>query len=437
MSYANTFVIHTLGCKVNQYESRVIHESLVAAGLSPVKEGTVADICIINSCAVTAESERKTRQIVRRTLSENPDCYMIVTGCYAQLSPDELASIDGVGFVCGNRTKLSAADAAIHYAKTGVRRSTIGVDSLDGAPFERSCIHASERTRAYVKIEDGCDSKCAYCTIKNARGPVRSKPLADVVSEIEGLAAVGYREVVLTGIEISAWGRESAEGDLADLIRAIGSIDTLARIRLGSLDPALLTPAFVDRIADIPALAPHFHLSLQSGCDRTLFSMRRRYNCAMVRRNVAHIREVLPDACFTADTIVGFPGESEEDFAETLGFIEELGLIYNHIFPFSRRPNTEADRMEEQLTESVKSERLHRLEAVRDRSTHALLSAALGRNLTVLCEEYDGSHITGHTASFMEVTAPASADLRRKLVTVRADSVESGRIVGKIVDIRD
>ncbi|MGM9637332.1 MAG: tRNA (N(6)-L-threonylcarbamoyladenosine(37)-C(2))-methylthiotransferase MtaB [Eubacteriales bacterium] len=431
-----SFVIHTLGCKVNQYESQVIREHLEAAGLRAVEDGD-ADICIINTCAVTAESERKARQIIRRTVTKNPNSYVIVTGCYAQLRPGELADIPGVAFVCGNRSKLAAADAAIRFAQTGERLSSDQVEGLAGAAFERAAIHRSERTRAYVKIEDGCESKCAYCTIKDARGPVRSKALADTVDEVTGLVQAGYREIVLTGIEISAWGRDTHEGDLADLITALSEIPGLIRVRLGSLDPSLLTPAFTDRIASAENLAPHFHLSLQSGCDKTLAAMRRRYNTAMIARNVAHLRKVLPDSCFTADTIVGFPGETEEDFEQTVGFIEGLGLLYNHIFPFSRRPGTEADRMDGQLSESVKVERLHRLENLREASTKAVCEGYIGSERTVLFEEFDGNLASGHTDNFLEVAAPAVVDLHGKLADVRLDRYEKGRLIGKITHIYD
>ncbi|MGM9681493.1 MAG: tRNA (N(6)-L-threonylcarbamoyladenosine(37)-C(2))-methylthiotransferase MtaB [Eubacteriales bacterium] len=431
-----SFVIHTLGCKVNQYESQVIREHLESQGLSAVEDG-YADICIINTCAVTAESERKARQIIRRTVSRNPDAYVIVTGCYAQLRPGELSAIPGVAFVCGNRSKLAAADAALRFAQTGERLTSDRVEELSGASFERAAIHRSERTRAYVKIEDGCQSKCAYCTIKDARGPVRSKSLSDTVNEVTGLVAAGYREIVLTGIEISAWGRDNREGDLADLIAALSEIPGLVRVRLGSLDPSLLTPAFTDRIASSANLAPHFHLSLQSGCDKTLAAMRRRYNTAMIARNVAHLRERLPNACFTADTIVGFPGESEEDFAKSARFIESLGLLYNHIFPFSRRPGTEADRMDGQLPESVKSERLHRLEAIRDESTRRVCEGYIGSERTVLFEEFDESMAIGHTDNFLEVAAPAVADLHGRFATVRLDRYENGRLIGRITHIYD
>ena len=453
-----TFTIHTLGCKVNQYESTVMAEALEEAGLYRVEGGNAADdpdgadesrsartadICIINSCAVTAESERKARQLIRRMINENPNTYVIVTGCYAQLRAEEILKIDGVSYVCGNFAKKEAVNAALLYASSGKRTVGANVPPLEKAKFEPSVIKHSERTRAYVKVEDGCDSKCAYCTIKDARGPVRSKSAADVHSEIAALSKSGYREVVLTGIEISAWGKDLYGGlsekkpDLADLILSLEDIDGLDRVRLSSLDPSLLTPAFTDRLKDASKLCHHFHLSLQSGCDKTLAAMRRRYNTAMIKRNVEHIREIFHDAEFTADTIVGFPGESDEDFEQTKAFIAELGLIYNHIFPFSRRPNTPAYDMDGQIGESVKSKRLHELEEIRDKSRKKICTGMIGDCVSVLFERSHDGKLKGHTASFIEVSAKSDADLhgRTGLVKITDYDDATGLLVGELVSL--
>lgn len=435
-----TFKIHTLGCKVNQYESEVISEALEAAGLIAAR-GDAADISVINTCAVTAESERKARQLIRHIVSENPSAYIIVTGCYAQLRPKEIAAIEGVSYVCGNREKSEATRAAIRYATSGERTCGINVPSLVGAKFEPSCIVRSERTRAYVKIEDGCNSVCAYCTIKDARGPVRSKPQEDVIAEVSRLAASGYREVVLTGIEISAWGKDGKKEqngrgrDLCDLILSLDDIRGLERIRLGSLDPSLLTPSFVERLAESKKLCPHFHLSLQSGCDKTLAAMRRKYNTAMVARNVEAIRAAFPTAQFTADTIVGFPGETNEDFEASMKFISKLSLIYNHIFPYSRRPGTEAYDMPDQVDEHIKNERLHELEHVRDRSRKTILEGSLGSVVDVLFEERRGGIFKGHTRAFIEVGTRSAVDLRGKIGTVEIFEIQDGIPIGRLLSV--
>ncbi|MBQ7355062.1 MAG: tRNA (N(6)-L-threonylcarbamoyladenosine(37)-C(2))-methylthiotransferase MtaB, partial [Clostridia bacterium] len=329
-----SFAIYTLGCKVNQYESQALAEELLRAGLRQVSFEEHADIYLINTCSVTAEGERKVRQIIRRANKKNPDGAIIVTGCYAQVDGDLLAVLPGVRFVCGNLRKMRAAEVALAIADGSFDGSAVEVSSLEAAPFEKMTIHRSERTRAYLKIEDGCESKCAYCIIPRARGPIRSKPMAEVVEEARALVEAGYKEIVLTGIEISAYGKDLAE-KLPDLLCALDKLPGLERIRLGSLDPSLMTPAYTELLKGIRHLAPQFHLSLQSGCDRTLNAMRRRYNTAMVRRNVEAIRAAFPDACFTGDVIVGFPGESEADFQSTAAFIGSLDLLDCHIFPYS------------------------------------------------------------------------------------------------------
>lgn len=435
-----TFAVCTLGCKVNQYESRAITEKLEGAGLACIPFHDVADVYLINTCSVTAEGERKARQMIRRAHQQNPDAYIILTGCYAQVDAERLAAIEGVSYICGNTSKLQAVDATLKLLSGEVTRQDkplVTVTSLEDAPFEPMSISKSERTRAYVKIEDGCESKCAYCIIPRARGPIRSKPLDEAVEEIASLTAAGYREVVLTGIEISAYGKEfpkapDGEPPLITLLRRLDTLEGLERIRLGSLDPSLLTPAFSEKLLAIRHLAPQFHLSLQSGCDKTLAAMRRRYNTAMVRRNVDYIRANCPDACFTADVIVGFPGESDDDFAATASFIGSLDLLNCHIFPYSRRPDTEADRMPNQLDEPTKHERVRALEEVRKQSTARVLAAQLGKTAPVLFEENDAKYAVGHTASLIEVAIETAEPMHNVIADVRFIGIDGDRLVGTL-----
>ena len=294
-------------------------------------------------------------------------------------------------------------------------------------------IRRSERTRAYLKIEDGCESRCAYCIIPRARGPIRSKPLAEVVEEARALMEAGYAEIVLTGIEISAYGKDLTE-KLPDLLRALDALPGLERIRLGSLDPSLMTPAYTELLKEIRHLAPHFHLSLQSGCDRTLNAMRRRYNTAMVRRNVDAIRAAFPDACFTADVIVGFPGETEEDFQNTAAFVGSLDLLDCHIFPYSIRPGTEAAKMSGQLSGDVKEARVHALEKIIADGRQRVLTAQIGKTLPVLFEEERDWYQIGHTASFLEVSVPIDEPLHGRILSVELAAVENGRLIGRLTD---
>ena len=404
MDLEMTFAVYTLGCKVNYYESRAIAESLKDGGLSEVSFSQPADIYIINTCAVTAESERKARQMIRRGRSKNPDAYIIVTGCSVEVTPD-LISNTGADYICGNREKMRAARAALEYAKNKEReRAQVLIrETLDGAPFEEMSVRRSERTRAYIKIGDGCDGRCAYCVIRKARGPVRSKPLEKVVAEAKALAASGYREIVLTAIEISAYGKDLENITLADLLEALSEVPGIERIRLGSLDPAMLTDGFIDRIKKVKNLAPHFHLSIQSGCDRTLAAMRRKYNTKMIRKSVDALRAAFHDAMFTADVIVGFPGESEEDFRESAKFIDSLDLLFIHIFTYSRRPGTEAAGMSCQIPEEIKNARSEILSGIRERSFLRAVGKYIGKTLPVIFEEEKGGFATGHTANFIEV----------------------------------
>ena len=422
------YYITTLGCKVNQYESQFIAERLDDAGYLKTKDNEPADVCIINTCAVTAEAERKARQFIRRVISSNPDSYVIVTGCYAQLTPEEIIKIHGVSLVIGNSLTSLCAEIAVNYLKTGEKRRGIIVKKPSDFEFEKMSVAGSERTRAYIKIEDGCNSKCAYCAIKNARGPIRSKPLSDIVSEAENLVRSGYKEIVLTGIEISGWGKDTAEGDLADVVVSLSKIRGLERVRLGSLDPAVINPSFADSLSLSDNLCHHFHLSLQSGCDKTLFAMKRRYSTSTVTRNVCHLRELFDDATFTADTIVGFPGE------ESAAYIEGLGLLYNHIFPFSARPDTEAYYMDGQVDDNTKSKRVHAMERIRGVSSERIKRQYIGKVTSVIFEERKNGYSIGHTPNYIEVFCKSDKDLRGKTVNVTISEIKDGKAFGVITD---
>ncbi|MBQ7324658.1 MAG: tRNA (N(6)-L-threonylcarbamoyladenosine(37)-C(2))-methylthiotransferase MtaB [Clostridia bacterium] len=430
------FAIYTLGCKVNQYESEAIAEELLRAGLVQVAFEDSADVYIVNTCSVTAEGERKVRQIIRRANKKNPAADILITGCYAQVDGNRLAELPGVRFVCGNLRKMRAAEVALAIADGSLDSTapTVEVASLEGADFEKMTIRRSERTRAYLKIEDGCESKCAYCIIPRARGPIRSKPMAEVVEEARALVEAGYKEIVLTGIEISAYGKDLSE-KLPDLLRALDNLPGLERIRLGSLDPSLLTPVYTELLKGITHLAPQFHLSLQSGCDRTLNAMRRRYNTAMVRRNVEAIRAAFPDACFTGDVIVGFPGESEADFQSTAAFIGSLDLLDCHIFPYSIRPGTEAATMSGQLPGDVKEARVHALEAVIAESRLRVLSAQMGKTLPVLFEEERDGLWIGRTPSFVEVAVVSPRPLHGEILLVRLTAIDGSHLKGELLHI--
>ncbi len=416
----------TLGCRVNQYESEALSEALEAIGYTPASFSEKCDIYVINTCAVTEESVRKSRQMVRRAIKKNPDALVCVCGCAAQLVPESFSSIDGVSFVCGTRNKEELIEAVRGWEG----KTAVSVKPPEGA-LAPTRITKFDRTRAYVKIQDGCDGKCAYCVIPHVRGGIVLRDEEEIVEEVRALAAGGCREVVLTGIETASYGQ-----GLAGLIKTIAGIDGIERIRMGSLEPSFLKASFIDAIAAIPKVCPHFHLSVQNGSDAVLRRMRRKYNAATLEKNAAYIRQVMPRVNFSADVIVGFPGETEEDFAATCEALKRIGFLHLHIFTYSKRPGTEAAVMPDQVDETVKTDRLHRLEAIADKMKAERLNAILreGKPLTVLAETVSGGFLTGHTESFVEcgIVLPnhTCADgLKGTFLTVMPERIEKGLLI--------
>lgn len=430
-----TAAVITLGCKVNQYESEAISELLEKNGILPAHG--VADVYIINTCTVTAESDRKSRQAIRRVLSKNPNAYVIVTGCSAQYDADAVAKIQGVDAIIGNKEKMQVVNTAKALLAQGKKNDTptVSVPSLDAAEFERMRITKFDRTRAYIKIEDGCESHCAYCTIPAVRGRIRSKSPEDVISEVMGLLADGCAEIVLTGIETGAYGKDTDGISLVDIMEKIDKLDGVCRVRTGSLDPSVITEDFARRVSTLSSAAPHYHLSLQSGCSKTLARMRRKYNADMALRSLERLRAHVPDVCFTTDVIVGFPGESEEDFAETMDFARRARFLKIHVFPYSPRRGTEAAEMEGQVPESVKKDRVHRLSALEAEIRAEILSEYLNAHkcAEVLFETYRDGIAYGHTPSFIEVGVSSDRPLKGELYTVRLTSSDGERIYGETI----
>ncbi len=430
-----TVGILTLGCKVNQYESEAIAEAFVKQGVDVHAPDEVCDLYVINTCTVTAESDRKAGQFIRRAAKLNPNAYILVTGCFSQASPETVAKIKGVDYVCGNTNKLSVVQAGLELLAIGKKPTapSIAVDDVQSAPFEPMTITRFDRTRAYVKIEDGCENRCTYCAIPGARGKVRSKPLCEVVREVERLVAGGCREVVLTGIETASYGRDLNGETLADLLVAVDNIKGLERVRLGSLDPSLMREEFVQKLPTLRTLCPHFHLSMQSGSARVLAAMKRKYNPDQALAGIERLRAALPDVELTTDFIVGFPGESDEDFAATMEFARRAAFLQMHVFAYSRRAGTPAAEMPNQLPKAVKKERSAALSALGDELRDARLARALASPVRpVLFETYENGIATGHTKEFFEVAVQSDVPRSGKLYTVRLTGVENGRLVGVI-----
>ena len=428
-----TFAALTLGCKVNQYETEAICEALEAVGFTQRPSHEVCDLYILNTCTVTAESDRKSRQMTRRLIQKNPDAVVIVTGCSAQAHAEAFAHIDGVSAVVGNRQKLRVAEIARELMERGKPASpVVEVPDLTGADFESMSITRFIRARAYVKIQDGCESRCAYCAIPAARGPVRSKPMDEVIAEVTALTEGGCREIVLTGIETGAWGRDLGNLRLQDLLVEIDRIPHIGRIRLGSLDPTVMTQDFVDKIKGLASLAPHFHLSMQSGCSATLARMRRKYNARQAEAAMARVRAAIPQVQFTTDMIVGFPGETGEEFAESADFARRAEFLHIHVFPYSKREGTPAAVMKDQIPEAIKHERVALLSRISEESCGSILDRVLATpeiTLSVLPETYGEGFIMAHTPDFLEVKILTDCPLPRRELTVRPVSREGEVLV--------
>ena len=423
--------IYTLGCKVNQYETQAMEQELTARGHELVDFEQPADAYIINTCSVTAVSDKKSRQMIRRAKKMNPDAVVAACGCYVQTHTDEAAAL-GIDLIGGTGQRMEFLQQLLTAAEEKQTRVLVD-DALHRHEFEILPAGGQQsRTRAMLKVEDGCRNFCTYCIIPFARGPVRSLPLEAAARQTRQLAEEGYREVVLTGIEISSWGQDlPGEESLIDLLEAVSAAAGEMRVRLGSLEPRTITEDFCRRASALPNLCPHFHLSLQSGCDETLRRMNRRYDTERYDRSVALLRQYFPGMAITTDLIVGFPGETEEEFEKTLDFIRRCGFAQIHVFPYSIRPGTRAAAME-QVPKSVKEERAARAGAIAAALHEEYLQSCVGKTFPVLFEQPGApGFYTGHAPNYMEVEAPGK-NLHNCLRPVRITGVEGTLLKGEI-----
>ena len=426
------YIIYTLGCKVNQYETQAIEALLVSRGHKPCAEGEIADAVIVNTCAVTAEAGRKSRQAIHRLREENPGAVAAVLGCYSQLSPDAVQKL-GADIVYGTADRLKLIDAVEKAVATGE-----GEKVLD-KPFERRVFEelpagaVSGHTRALLKIQDGCVTFCSYCIIPYTRGRVRSLPMEAAVRQAAELDKKGYRELVITGIEIASYGVDlPGKPDLADVVCAIADAAPHMRLRLGSIEPSVITEDFCKKIAACGSVCRHFHLSLQSGCDATLKAMNRKYDTARFYEAMQLLRRYFPDCGMTCDVIVGFPGETEEHQLETLDFLKKAQFSDAHIFPYSRRPGTPADKMDGQIDRATKAKRSKQARAVVAETRRRFLESMIGKALPVLFETKEGECWQGHSDNYLEVRAEGE-NLRGTVHNVRIDAVSEGILVGNVI----
>ena len=420
---------HTLGCKVNQYETQSMRELFNAGGHQNAEKANEADIIVINSCTVTAESDRKTRQLIRRCRRENPDCILILTGCMAQAFPEISESLPEADIIIGNCDHRLIVETALNYNHSQGQIVNI-LPHTNGEHFNTPEISSfCERTRAYMKIEDGCDRFCSYCIIPKARGRVRSRSIESIKSEAYNLSKNGFKEIVLVGINLSAYGKDE-NYDLCDAVDAVCKTEGILRVRLGSLEPDHITDEMLKRLSEQPKFCPQFHLSLQSGCDETLKRMNRHYNSDFYRDLITRIRKMFPDAAITTDIMVGFAGETDEEFEKSLNFAKEIGFAKSHIFMYSRRSGTVAAALKSQVSNAVKQERSHKMINVTSQSEKEFLNLLCGKEYDVLFETYEDGYAQGYTANYSLVKVKCDIDIHGQLLPVKIISSEKDFCIG-------
>ena len=427
------FAIYTLGCKVNQYESQALERELLRRGYEAGSFDEPCDLYIVNTCTVTAVSDKKSRNALRRARKLSPDAVIGVCGCYAQVKPEDMddLSVDVVG---GTGDRGTFIDRMEQFRRDRVRSVQVD-DAFRRKTFERlEAGGLGDRTRAMLKVEDGCVNFCTYCIIPYARGAIRSLPIPDAVEQVRALRDMGYREVVVTGIEISSWGQDLKTGEKPqDLIAAICETVPEMRVRLGSLEPRTVDENFCGALRGYKNLCPQFHLSLQSGCDETLRRMGRKYDTARFLESCRLLREAFPDCAVTTDLIVGFPGETEEEFSATLAFLRQAGFAAMHIFPYSRRTGTPAAKMPGQIPNAEKERRAARAGTVERELRRAYREQFVGKTLPVLFEQQDDQgRWTGHAPNYIPVAAEGT-DLRNQIRDVEITGQEEQGLLGKLI----
>ncbi len=425
---------YTLGCKVNQYETEAMSELFKGAGYSLVSYDSIADIYVINTCTVTGMSDRKSRQIIRRAKKANPDAFVIVVGCYSQVSPDEVLKIDGVNLVLGTKDRKDIV--RLYEENQTSSKLSVVEDIMSCHDFDELSLSAfSSRTRAYIKVQEGCNQFCSYCKIPYARGPIRSRDFDEVIKESERLAASGFTEITYVGIHIASYGLDNGGKDLADLLCAANKIDKIRRIRLSSIEPMTLNRAFIEKISGCDKLCHHFHLSLQSGCDETLLRMNRKYSTDDYYGIVRGLREAFPDVAITTDIMVGFPGETDEEFEATCRFAEKVAFSGAHIFQYSPREGTPAAGFDGQVDPQVKDARSKKISAICHRTKMEFMDKFIGKTLEVLFEEpASGGYFEGKTDNYMSVLVKTDENLSGEYRNVFLSEIKNGAFIGEIVN---
>ena len=410
-----TVAFCTLGCKVNQYETNAMMQKMIEAGYEVVDFETKADIYIINTCTVTNMADKKSRQMLRKVKEINPEAILVAVGCYAQVAKEKLEQIPEIDLILG----INEKNDIVKYVEQASKNTYVS-DVLHQTEFlDFGDVTYTEKTRAVIKVQDGCNQFCSYCIIPYARGRIRSRKPESVIKEITDVAKEGIKEVVITGIHIASYGKDfNTEYRLIDLLEEIQKVDGVQRIRLGSLEPTLITEEFVTRLKEISKICDHFHLSLQSGCDETLKRMNRKYTTDQFRHVVELLRNAYPEVHLTTDIIVGFPGETEEEFNKTYEFLKEIKFYKMHVFKYSPRSGTVAAKMPNQIDGNIKEERSNKLIELSDENEKEYNQKYIGKEVEVLLEEREGEYLKGHTTNYMVVKMKTNENLENTIQKV-------------------
>ncbi len=424
---------YTLGCKVNQYETEAMSELFLNNGYKITDYDGFADIYVINTCTVTGMSDRKSRQIIRRAKKSNPDAFVIVAGCYSQVSPDEVLKIEGVNLVLG--TKDRGDIVRLYEENIESEKKSKVEDIMKCHTFESLSLSTfGDRTRAYIKIQEGCNQFCSYCKIPYARGPIRSRDFGEVIEETKRLAEKGFTEITYVGIHIASYGLDTKSKGLSELLCEANKIDGIKRIRLSSIEPMTLNEEFAQKIKGLDKLCPHFHLSLQSGCDETLKRMNRKYSTDEYYKIVEGLRNHFPEVAITTDIMVGFPGETDEEFEKTCAFAEKVAFADAHIFQYSPRPGTPAAKFENQVSPDVKESRSKKIMEICQKSKRAFMERFLGDTKEVLFEQpVKGGYFEGKTSNYQNVLVKTTEDLAGEYKNVRLLEIKGDNFIGEII----
>lgn len=426
-----TVAFHTLGCKVNTYESNAMLKIFNEAGYQEVDFKQVADVYVINTCTVTNTGDSKSRQMIRKAIRKNPKATICVVGCYSQTAPEEIEKIEGVGVVLGTQYRSDIVKYVDEHLETG--EMVIKVDNvMNLRKFEDLNIDRFKNTRAFLKIQDGCNNFCTYCIIPYARGRVRSRQKESVLNQAQRLVDNGYVEIVLTGIHTAGYGEDLDDYSFYELLVDLVKIKGLKRLRISSIETSQISDEIIDLIGSNEIIVDHLHVPLQAGSDATLKRMNRKYTTAEYLEKINKIRSYLPNIAFTTDVIVGFPGETDEEFEETYNFIKQVNYSELHVFPYSPRKNTPAAKMKDQVNDQIKHERANRLLQLSKELNHEFALKQIGKTLKVLFEKRDGEYLIGHAGDYLEVKVKTADNLIGEIVTIKIDKYDEileGRVV--------